>query len=177
MPIPSQRPSGSSRVPRKPLQRSQNASKLSQDESNRVVDGISSIPPTENSSKTRSSSGSSAKRTKTSKHNTTPKQLKYEFMPELGPDMVRDKRTGKIYELIPKSELDEDGRPKLQIDIDDMDLNSSANRFLAHLRVPPDRAEREQLRELRRMRAKKQDEDYARLQEAIHDMEDASDED
>lgn len=66
-----------------------------------------------------------------------------------------DPKTGKSYKVIPKSEYDSEGNPILHLDDLNLDdLNGEANKYLAHLRVPPDRDEMEKLRAEKMARAK-----------------------
>ena len=70
-----------------------------------------------------------------------------------------DEVTGKRYEKLPKSEFIGSGakrRPVLQVDMDLDNLNGEANRFLAHLRVPPNKDEMLRLRAERVKRAREQ---------------------
>lgn len=66
-----------------------------------------------------------------------------------------DAKTGKAYKTIPKSEYDSEGNPILHLDDLNLDdLNGEANKYLAHLRVPPDREEMARLREEKAARAR-----------------------
>jgi len=72
------------------------------------------------------------------------------------PDFAKDPITGKIYQKIPKTKMDSNGMPMIQTDIDDLDLEGAANKFLAHLRVPPSKEEIEKMRQERIERAKQE---------------------
>ena len=87
-----------------------------------------------------------------------------------------DPKTGKKYEVLPASRLDavknfknQKGGPGLDFlrksveEVDDIDLdklNEEADRFLAHLRVPPDKDEIARLREEKIRRQRAQDQAY-----------------
>lgn len=87
------------------------------------------------------------------------------------PDFARDSSTGVAYQKLPKSRYDSNGLPMLQADIDDLDLGSSANLFLGHLRVPPNKEEIERLRAERVDRSKRlQEEGESRSAEEIQSM-------
>lgn len=57
------------------------------------------------------------------------------------PEYAKDPVTGKIYQKIPKTKFDANGMPMIQTDINDLDLQGAAEKFLAHLRVPPSKEE------------------------------------
>lgn len=84
--------------------------------------------------------------------------------PEIPEGFVKDEKTGKIYKELPKNSPDAIKEfvktprksytidqmfksVELDKDMDAIDLNKSANLFLAHLRVPPDPEEKKKLRE------------------------------
>lgn len=67
-----------------------------------------------------------------------------------------DPKTGIPYYEIPKTKMGSDGKPLLEIDIDIYDLNGEAEAFMAHLRVPPSKEEREALLAKRAEMAKQQ---------------------
>ena len=69
------------------------------------------------------------------------------------PEYDKDPVTGKVFQKIPKTKFDANGLPMVQIEIDDLDLQSAANQFLAHLRVAPDKDEIEEMRQARVKRA------------------------
>ncbi len=57
-----------------------------------------------------------------------------------------DPTTGKRYKVLPKTEMGADNRPVLHLtDLDLEDLTGEAEKYLAHLRVPPDPEERARL--------------------------------
>ena len=58
----------------------------------------------------------------------------------------RDPKTGKVFKVIPKAEYDADNYPVLHLkDLDLDNLNGEADKYLAHLRVPPDKEETKRL--------------------------------
>lgn len=67
-----------------------------------------------------------------------------------------DPKTGIPYYEIPKTKMGSDGKPILEIDIDIYDLNGEAEAFMAHLRIPPSKEEREALLAQRAEIAKQQ---------------------
>lgn len=80
------------------------------------------------------------------------------------------KKTGVRYKKIPPAKYDSDGKPVPTItdDIDDpYDLNSAADKFLAHLRVAPDPAEQKRVMEekmrLRQEQNKKYQEETSKI--------------
>ena len=78
-----------------------------------------------------------------------------------GFELRRDRDTGVVYSYIPKVDLDEDGKPILIVhDMDIDDLSGEADRFLAHLRIPPNKEEMQRLRDERRRRAMESTREY-----------------
>lgn len=67
----------------------------------------------------------------------------------INPEYHKDPVTGKVYQRIPKTKMDSNGMPMIQTDINDLDLEGAAERFLAHLRVPPSKEEIEKLKQER----------------------------
>lgn len=110
------------------------------------------------------------------KKKTAPRVEKVTEVPvenELPEGWAIDKKTGKKYKVLPKTEYDADGMPMLQItDFDDSDLNSEAEKFLAHLRVPPDKAEQQRLRELRAEMQREANRKYAKAHKDENNDED-----
>lgn len=89
---------------------------------------------------------------------------------EIAEGYVVDSKTGKKYIPIPKSEYNAEGIPILQLeDFDADDMNSEAERFLAHLRVAPDKKEQARLREEKIARKKQSDIEYKRMNASIED--------
>lgn len=90
-----------------------------------------------------------------------PQKSEEEVIPE---GWVKDKKTGKIYKPLPKSKFVGKGANAIPVlvikDFNDLDLNGEANKFLAHLRVPPDKKEQEELRKLRAQQKALQDSQY-----------------
>lgn len=95
---------------------------------------------------------------------TTERQVEEE-LPE---GWAIDKKTGKKYKLLPKTQYDDDGLPMLQVeDFDDLNLNNEAERFLAHLRVAPDREEQKRLREKRAQMQKESNKKYTKITQEL----------
>lgn len=75
-----------------------------------------------------------------------------------------DEKTGKRYKKLSKVKFDAEGTPLLQNeDFDLDDLNSEADKFLAHLRVAPDKNEMMKLRAEKAAKAKLAREEYERI--------------
>lgn len=93
---------------------------------------------------------------------------------ENGIEYAIDAKTGKKYQVLPEAEFkmnnNNDIIPVLQVDdFNDLDLTGEADRFLAHLRVPPNKAEIERLIEQRKRLAREQNEKYNDYQKDIDD--------
>lgn len=76
---------------------------------------------------------------------------------------IKDRKTGVLHKYIPKTEMDEDNMPVLHLDDLDLDdLTGEAEKYLAHLRVPPDREEQKRLKEDRENRRRAQNAAYSK---------------
>lgn len=76
-----------------------------------------------------------------------------------------DKKTGIKHLNIPPTKFDAEGRPEISVDFDVDELDSVANQFLPHLRVPVSRDEQKVLRELRAEQRKAQNSEYKKVVE------------
>lgn len=75
-----------------------------------------------------------------------------------------DAKTKKKYKAIPKLDIDKTSGHANNVitdDIDTLNLNDSAEKFLAHLRVPPDAEEAKRIRREREKRAERVRKEYA----------------
>lgn len=83
---------------------------------------------------------------------------------------VRDRKSGVLHKYIPKTEMDEDNMPVLHLDDLDLDdLTGEADKYLAHLRVPPDREEMARLLKEKAERARAQNKEYFKANPAEED--------
>lgn len=97
---------------------------------------------------------------------------------------IKDKKTGKVYKELPRSNseavkafkknnsaglsLDELFKYTEEVEGFDLDdLQGSADKFLAHLRVPPNKKEQAELRELRAKLRREQEEEYTKVLDEI----------
>ena len=95
--------------------------------------------------------------------------IKYKVLPGAKPEAV------KKFNSMKKSDLENLTFSSMKYffteaeDFDIEDLNSTANDFLGHLRVPPDKDEQKRLREARAQRMKAQEEAYKKNEEILNE--------
>lgn len=98
--------------------------------------------------------------------------VKYKKLFENDPALVEAHAKGRMTSNASIFSLMSNHTPQLD-DFDADDLTSAADRFLAHLRVPPDREEIARLREERARRRRQEEEVYAQEVEALEAADEA----
>lgn len=93
-----------------------------------------------------------------------------DYVPE---GWVRDKKTNVLHKYIPRTEMDEDNMPVLHLDDLNLDdLTGEAEKYLAHLRVPPNKEERQRLLEEKAERTRAQNRAYTQANPEEQDADD-----